>query len=81
MGPRPALVQSRQEKNSETAARLRDNKRRHRARQKEYVLDLERRVTEAREQGVQATKEVQLAAQRVVRENAGLRDLLRRSGY
>jgi hypothetical protein len=38
-------------------------------------------VAEAREQGVQVTKEVQLAAQRVTRENAKLRDLLRRTGY
>ena len=69
------------DKNTADAARVRDNKRRQRARQREYVADLERKVTEAREQGVQATKEVQLAAQRVVRENTKLRDLLRRMGY
>jgi hypothetical protein len=45
------------------------------------VLDLERRLAEAREHGVQATKEVQLAAQRVATENAQLRDLLARIGY
>jgi hypothetical protein len=44
-------------------------------------LDLERRVAATREQGVQVTKEVQLAAQRVTRENAKLRDLLRKTGY
>ena len=60
---------------------MRDNKRRHRVRHKEYVLDLECRLAQAREQGIQATKEVQLAAQRVVSENAKLRDLLRRIGY
>jgi hypothetical protein len=38
-------------------------------------------VAVTREQGVQATKEVQLAAQRVARENVKLRDLLSRSGY
>jgi hypothetical protein len=67
--------------NAEHTLRVRDNKRRHRARQKEYVLDLERRVAATREHGVQATKEVQLAAQRVTRENVKLRELLRRSGY
>ncbi|OCK90507.1 uncharacterized protein K441DRAFT_666216 [Cenococcum geophilum 1.58] len=81
MGRKPAPVLSCQEMNSERAARVRDNKRRHRARHKEYVFDLERRVAETREHGVQATKEVQLAAQRVARENAKLRDLLRRIGY
>jgi hypothetical protein len=70
-----------QDKNTDHTSRARDNKRRHRARQKEYVLDLERRLAVTREQGVQATKEVQLAAQRVTRENVKLRDLLRRTGY
>lgn len=80
MGRKPALVPSSQKTNTERASRVRDNKRRHRARHKEYVLDLERRVAEARERGIQATKEVQFAAQRVSRENAKLRDLLRRIG-
>lgn len=44
------------------------------------MSDLERRLAEVREQGVQATREVQLAAQLVVRENASLRELLRRTG-
>lgn len=78
MGRKPA---SRQETSTERASRARDNKRRHRARQKEYTLELGRRVEETREQGIQVTKEVQLAAQRVTRENAKLRDLLRRTGY
>lgn len=66
MGRRSALGLSRQEENTQSASRVRDNKRRHRARQKEYVLDLERRLAETREQEIQATKEVQLAAQGVV---------------
>lgn len=78
MGRKPA---SYQETNTDPTSRARDNKRRHRARQKEYVSDLEHRVAVAHEQGLQATKEVQLAAQRVTRENAKLRDLLRRTGY
>jgi len=66
---------------SERTSRFRDNKRRHRARKKEYVQDLETKLAEYREQGVQATKEVQVAAQRIIRENAKLRELLRRTGY
>ncbi|KAM6513871.1 hypothetical protein FALCPG4_015073 [Fusarium falciforme] len=62
-------------------SRLTENKRRYRARRKEYVLDLERRLAEAREQGIKATMEVQLAAQKVVVENGQLRDLLRLTGF
>ncbi|KAH8657276.1 hypothetical protein BGZ61DRAFT_371602, partial [Ilyonectria robusta] len=61
--------------------RLTENKRRYRARRKEYVADLERMLKEARERGVQATKEVQLAAQQVVQENARLRELLGLAGF
>ncbi|KAH7231776.1 uncharacterized protein BKA55DRAFT_524473, partial [Fusarium redolens] len=63
------------------ASRLTENKRRYRARQKEYVSDLERKVAEAREQGIKATTEVQLAAREVVIENGQLRDLLRLAGF
>jgi hypothetical protein len=59
---------------------LRDNKRRFRSRRKEYVADLERSLRELRQQGVQATKEVQLSARRVAQENVLLRDLLRQQG-
>ncbi|KAF9772746.1 hypothetical protein IL306_009524 [Fusarium sp. DS 682] len=62
-------------------SRLTENKRRYRARRKEYVSDLERKVTEAREQGIKATMEVQLAAREVVVENGQLRDLLRLAGF
>ena len=58
-----------------------ENKRRYRARRKEYVSDLERRLAEAREQGVDATMEVQLAARKVVEENERLRELLRLAGF
>ncbi|EEU33635.1 uncharacterized protein NECHADRAFT_19942, partial [Fusarium vanettenii 77-13-4] len=58
-----------------------ENKRRYRARRKEYVSDLERRLAEAREQGVKATTEVQSAARKVVEENGQLRDLLRLAGF
>ncbi len=59
---------------------MRDNKRRYRSRKKEYISDLERRLEEVRQEGVQATKEVQLSAQKVVKENARLRALLRHLG-
>ncbi|EFQ97360.1 hypothetical protein MGYG_00399 [Nannizzia gypsea CBS 118893] len=69
-----------QEKSSERALRVRENKRRHRLRQREYVADLERRLAEAREQGIQASKEVQAAARRVAWENSRLRQILRDRG-
>jgi hypothetical protein len=62
-------------------SRLTENKRRYRARRKEYVSDLERRLMEAREQGIRATAEVQLAARKVVEENGRLRGLLRLAGF
>jgi Zn-dependent oligopeptidase len=60
--------------------RLRNNKRNYRTRQKEYVAELEKTVREFRERGVEATKEVQLSAQKVIQENARLRQLLRQHG-
>lgn len=65
---------------AQRAIRLRDNKRKHRLRQREYVADLERRIAEAREQGIQATKEVQASSQRVVWENSRLRQILHDRG-
>lgn len=62
-------------------SRLTENKRRYRARRKEYILDLERGLAEAREQGIKATTEVQLAARKVVVENGRLRDLLQLAGF
>ncbi|KAH6668734.1 hypothetical protein B0J14DRAFT_149449 [Halenospora varia] len=59
------------------AARLRDNKRRNRQRQKDYTSSLEKRLKELQAQGVQATKEVQVSARRVVEDNARLKALLR----
>jgi hypothetical protein len=62
-------------------SRLTENKRRYRARRKEYVADLERRLEEVRVQGINATAQVQLAARRVVEENKRLRDLLQLAGF
>ncbi|KAI9776597.1 MAG: hypothetical protein M1839_009501 [Geoglossum umbratile] len=68
------------EKNAEVALRLRENKRRHRARQKEYTTDLERQLRELKQEGVRATIEVQIEARKVVKENKRLRELLRQAG-
>ena len=62
-------------------SRLTENKRRYRARQKEYVADLEQRLADARAQGISATTHVQLAARQVVDENGRLRGLLRLAGF
>ena len=67
--------------NTAKTSRMTENKRRYRARRKEYVSDLERRLAEAREQGVNATMEVQSAARKVVEENGRLRELLRLAGF
>jgi len=65
---------------TERAVRLRNNKRRHRQRKREYVDDLERRLLKAHADGIQATKEVQAAARRVVWENSRLRQILHDQG-
>jgi hypothetical protein len=55
---------------------LRENKRRNRARQKEYTADLERRLRQFEQEGVQATIEIQRAAKKVAEENIYLQELL-----
>ncbi len=45
------------------------------------MADLERSLAEARAQGIKATKEVQLAARKVVAENGRLRELLQLAGF
>lgn len=57
--------------------RHRENKRRYRARQREYVESLQQRLAETRDQQVAGMREVQLAAQKVVNDNIRLRALLR----
>lgn len=59
------------------AVRLRDNKRRSRQRHKEHTTSLETRLRENKEQGVQATQEVQQSARKVVEDNVRLKALLR----
>ncbi|XP_044717888.1 uncharacterized protein HRG_08530 [Hirsutella rhossiliensis] len=61
-------------------ARIRDNQRRSRARRREYVQDLKRRLREYETQGIEASTEVQMAARRVAEENKQLQELLNRHG-
>ncbi|KAF8421028.1 hypothetical protein EV426DRAFT_225497 [Tirmania nivea] len=68
------------EKERSRIVRLRENKRRSRARQKEYVQQLERRCREYEQAHVQATVEMQAAARKVAGENRLLRALLKKLG-
>lgn len=63
-----------------TAIRIRDNQRRSRARHREFVETLQRKVQEYERQGVQATLEMQRAARDVALENSRLRALLTQKG-
>ncbi|KAK4118197.1 hypothetical protein N657DRAFT_675692 [Parathielavia appendiculata] len=63
-----------------SAARIRDNQRRSRARRRELVEELKARVREYERQGVQATVEMRQAARRVAIENSRLRALLSSHG-
>lgn len=62
------------------AARIRENQRRSRARRKEYVEGMEKRLAELERRGVEATLEMQQAARTVAVENSRLRLLLQREG-
>ncbi|KAI1934775.1 hypothetical protein LOZ66_005630 [Ophidiomyces ophidiicola] len=59
------------------STRIRDNQRRSRARRKEYLEDLERRLRRFEKLGVEATQEVQAAGRKAAEENALLRSLLK----
>ncbi|KAI1335456.1 hypothetical protein F5Y15DRAFT_250153 [Xylariaceae sp. FL0016] len=60
--------------------RIRDNQRRSRARRKEYVQDLEKRLRLFESKGVEASFAIQQAARKVNEENRRLRALLSRAG-
>ena len=62
-----------------SAARIRDNQRRSRARRKEYLEDMQKKLHEYERQGVQATLDMQQAARDVALENDALRLMLQRS--
>jgi hypothetical protein len=65
---------------SASAIRIRDNQRRSRARRKEYVENLERKVQEYERRGVEATLEMQHAARTVALENSRLKMMLAKMG-
>ncbi|KAJ6438195.1 bZIP transcription factor domain-containing protein [Purpureocillium lavendulum] len=65
---------------SASAVRIRENQRRSRARRKEYVEGLERKVHDYEKNRVEATLEMQTAARTVALENSRLRAMLARMG-
>ncbi|RDA87585.1 hypothetical protein CP532_3967 [Ophiocordyceps camponoti-leonardi (nom. inval.)] len=65
---------------SASAIRIRENQRRSRARRKEYVESMERRIQEYEKKGVEATLEMQQAARTVALENGRLRLMLAHMG-
>ncbi|POR33749.1 Uncharacterized protein TPAR_06010 [Tolypocladium paradoxum] len=65
---------------SASAIRIRENQRRSRARRKEYVEGMERKLQEYERRGVEATLEMQQAARTVAMENARLRAMLSQLG-
>ncbi|EGX89717.1 hypothetical protein CCM_07969 [Cordyceps militaris CM01] len=62
------------------AERIRENQRRSRARRKDFVDSMQRRLDEYEKQGVEATLQMQQAARTVAIENSRLRLLLARRG-
>ncbi|KAJ6088234.1 hypothetical protein N7486_009495 [Penicillium sp. IBT 16267x] len=58
------------------SARIRENQRRSRTRRKEYIQQLEQRLSAFEKLGVEATQEVQKAGRKVATENDLLRSLL-----
>ncbi|OAL75386.1 hypothetical protein A7D00_0985 [Trichophyton violaceum] len=62
-------------KDVERTLRIRENKRRSRERQREYIASLEKQLRQLQQEGVQATVEVQAAARHVAEENRYLREL------
>ncbi|KAM0240288.1 hypothetical protein ACHAPO_002184 [Fusarium lateritium] len=59
-----------------SAVRIRDNQRRSRARHKEYVEGLQKKLQDYERRGVEATLEMQQAARSVAVENSRLKILL-----
>lgn len=67
-------------KSSAAAIRIRENQRRSRARRKEYVEGMQRKLQEFESKGVAATLEMQQAARDVAIENSRLKMLLAHNG-
>ncbi|CAF9943205.1 MAG: hypothetical protein ALECFALPRED_010837 [Alectoria fallacina] len=57
-----------------SAARIRENQRRSRARRKEYLQELEQKLRKCEQAGVEASVDIQLAARKVAEENKRLRE-------
>ncbi|KAK3346718.1 hypothetical protein B0T25DRAFT_286192 [Lasiosphaeria hispida] len=70
----------RKTKTPQSVAQNRDAQRRSRARQRELVDELQLRLREHEQRGVEATLAMQRAARKVMRENQRLRALLQRLG-
>jgi hypothetical protein len=68
------------QKQDDFLSRNREIQRRSRARRKDYIADLERRVWEYQREGIKATAEVQAAARKVAEENYLLHSLLAKHG-
>lgn len=67
-------------KSSAAAIRIRENQRRSRARRKEYVEGMQRKLQDFESKGVAATLEMQQAARDVAIENSRLKMLLAHNG-
>ncbi|KAI8942284.1 hypothetical protein NX059_000363 [Plenodomus lindquistii] len=65
---------------AQNLARIRDNQRRSRARRKEYLHELEAKLRNCEQVGIEASSEIQTAARRVLDENKKLRGLLYERG-
>ncbi|KAF2268845.1 hypothetical protein CC78DRAFT_529818 [Lojkania enalia] len=65
---------------AQNLARIRDNQRRSRARRKEYLQELEAKLRNCEQMGIEASAEIQSAARKVLDENRKLRALLRERG-
>ncbi|KAJ4313161.1 hypothetical protein N0V94_007090 [Neodidymelliopsis sp. IMI 364377] len=65
---------------AQNLARIRDNQRRSRARRKEYLQELEAKLRNCDQVGIEASAEIQSAARRVLEENKKLRSLLLERG-
>ena len=57
-----------------SAARIRENQRRSRARRKEYLQELEQKIRQCEQAGLNASVDIQLAARGVAEENQRLRE-------
>jgi hypothetical protein len=77
--PKPRLTFP-QQRTPASADANRENQRRSRARHREFVEDLQRRVREHEAQGVRASVQMQQASRAVAAENAALRALLAQRG-